>query len=129
MKVKFEKESKKYITLEEAPIARKIIADMKEDENTAADWAEYAISAAYNYRAYSTEILKASAKIAKNGRAWNVLNDHSETLDVWIEATAYVSGDEFIIIGAYLSDIWQITVDNAQESVSHMYVRRFKEIK
>ena len=129
MKVKFEKKDKKYITIAEAPLVHEIIADMKEDEYTAADWAEYAVAAAYNHRAYSIEILKASAKIAKNGRVWNVLNDHSETLDVWIEATAYVNGDGFIIIGSYLSDIWQINADNTQESISNMYIRKFTEDK
>lgn len=108
MKVRLDKEDKKYITLDEAPIVREIIADMKEDENTASDWAKYAIAAPYNHREYSVEILKASAKIAKNNRACNSLNKHSGDLDVWIEATAYVScadGYEFIMIGAYLSDI------------------------
>lgn len=132
MKVRLDKEDKKYITLDEAPLVREIITDMKEDENTAADWAKYAIAAPYNHREYSVKILKASAKIAKNNRVWNVLNEHSGDLDVWVEATAYVScvdGYEFIIIGAYLSDIWQITYDNALEIASHMYVRKFKEMK
>lgn len=129
MKVRLDKEEKKYITLDEAPLVREIITDMKEDESTPADYAGYAIAAAYDNRTYSIEVLKASAKIAKNARAWNVLNAHSKTLDVWIEATAYVNGDEFIMIGAYLSDIWQISVDNQQELASHMYIRRFKEDK
>lgn len=132
MKVRLEKESKKYITLAQAPIVREIIADMKEDEETAADWVKYAIAAPYNHMEYSVEVLKASAKIAKNNRAWNALNEHSEDLDVWIDATAYVScadGYEFIIIGAYLSDIWQITSDNALEIATHMYIRRFKEVE
>ena len=132
MKVTLLKEDKKYITLDQAPIVREIIADMKEDENTVADWAKYAISAPYNHREYSIEVLKASAKIAKNNRAWNALNEHSGDLDVWINATAYVScadGYEFIMIGAYLSDIWQLTYENAMEIASQMYIRRFKEVK
>lgn len=129
MKVTLLKEDKKLITLEEAPIVREIIAYMKEDESTPTDYVEYAINAAYDNRAYGVEILKASAKIAKNCRAYNAYSDHSETLDIWINATAYVNGDEFIMIGAYLSDIWQITSDNAQEIASHMYIRKFKEVK
>ena len=127
MKVKLEKEDKKYITLAQAPIVRDIISDMKEDENTAADWAKYAIAALYNHREYSVEVLKASAKIAKNNRVWNALNEHRGDFDVWIDATAYVScadGYEFIIIGAYLSDIWQITYENALEIASHMRIRK-----
>ena len=128
MKVKLTQECKKYITVAEMPIVREIIADMKEDSSTVEEYAEMAIQVAYDGIAYS-EILKASASIAKNCRVWNAYNNHSENLDVYIEATAYVNGDEFIIIGAYLTDIWQIGSDNRKEIASHMYIRRFKEIK
>ena len=50
------------------------------------------------------------------------------TVDIWIEATAYVNDNEFIIIGAYLSDIWQITGNNNLEISSNMYIRKFKEV-
>lgn len=128
MKIKLTQEYKKYITVAEMPTVREIIADMKEDSSTIEDYAEMAIQVAYDGIAYS-EILKASASIAKNCRIWNAYNNHSENLDVYIEATAYVNGDEFIIIGAYLSDIWQIDSDNRKEIASNMYIRRFKEIK
>lgn len=55
MKVRLDKEDKKCITLDEAPIVREIIVDMKEDENTASDWAKYAIAATYNHKAYKVE--------------------------------------------------------------------------
>jgi len=132
MKVKIEKESRKWITLEEVSIAREIITAMKEDESTIEDYAEMAINAAYDGKVWNIEVFKASAKIARNARAWNAYNDHSEKLDIWIEATAYIScynGYEFIMIGAYLSDIWQTSYDNYQEMASYMYIRRFKEVK
>lgn len=129
MKITLLKEDKKFITIAEAPLVREIINDMKEDESTPADYAECGIRAAYNFKAYNIEVLKASAKIAKNVRAWNVINDHSEKFDVWINATAYVNGNEFIIIGAYLSDIWGVTSENALEIASNMYIRRFKEVE
>ena len=129
MKVRLEKEDKKYITLEEAPVVRDIIAYTKEDTTTVEEYAEMAIRAAYNGKAYDIEVMKVSARIAKNARAWNAYNDHSETIDVWVDATAYVNDSEFIIIGAYLSDIWQITGRDDQEVVSYMYVRKFKEVK
>lgn len=128
MKATLLKEDKKFITLEEAPIVREIIADMKEDTSTVEEYAKMAIRVAYNGNAYGIEVLKASAKIAKNARAWNAYNDHSETIDIWIDATAYVNGNEFIMLGAYLSDIWQITGSTDQEAVSHMYIRKFKEV-
>lgn len=129
MKVRFEKEEKKYITLEEAPIAREIIASMKEDESTAEEYAEMAIRAAYDGNAWNIDTMRATAKIAKNSRAWNEFSENSGYLDIYIKATAHVNQDEFIMIGAYLSDIWKITGYNNKEIASHMYIRRFKEIK
>lgn len=129
MKVTLLKEDKKLITLADAQIVRQIIADMKEDENTAEDYADMAIRAAYNGNAYGIEVLKASAKIVTNSRAWNVFTENSGQLDIWINATAYVNGDEFIMIGAYLSDIWMITGYNHKEITEHMYIRKFKEAK
>ena len=72
MKVALLKEDKKHITLAEAPIVRQIIADMKENTNTAGEYAERAVRAACGGKAYSVEVLKASAKIARNRRAWNI---------------------------------------------------------
>lgn len=129
MKVTLLKEDKKYITLEQAPIVRQIISDMKEDENTPAEYADIAIRAAYDGNAYDIEVLKASAKISTNCRAMNCFTVNSSNLDVWIEATACVNDNEFIVVGAYLSDIWQITHNNRKEMASHMYIRKFKEVK
>ena len=133
MKVRLEKEDKKYITLAQAPLVREIIADMKEDEIKPEEYAEMAVRAAYsNTLVFNVEVLKATARIVKSSKAWNVMSDHSEDLDIWVEATAYVSlsdSYECIMIGTYLSDIWQITEDNKEEIASYMYIRRFKEVK
>ncbi len=128
MKVRLEKEDKKYFTLEEAPIIRKVIESIKEDESAPADYAEIAIKAAYKSDTYNIEILKASAKIAKNCRVSNAYTNDSADIDIWIEATAYINLNQYIMIGAYLSDIWQITGDNQAEIASHMYIRKFKEV-
>ncbi|KAI4438931.1 hypothetical protein FMM80_00670 [Schaedlerella arabinosiphila] len=129
MKVKLLKKDKQFITLAEVPIVRQIILDMKEDECTVGKYAEMAVRAAFNGNAFGIEVLKASASIARNGRVWNLYSDESGTLDIWIDATVCVNDNEFIIIGAYLSDIWQITGSFDQEIVSHMYIRRFKEVE
>lgn len=129
MKVRLTQEAKKYITVAEMPAVRRIIADMKEDTSTVEDYAEMAINAAYDGRAYNIGIFKATAEIAKNQRVYNAYGENSDSLDVWITAVAYVNCDEFIELGVYLSDIWQITCDNKREIASHMYVRRFKEVK
>lgn len=129
MKVTLLKEDKRLITMSDAPIVRQIIADMKEDTSTAEEYAEMAIRAAYNGNAYNIKVLKASAKISTNCDVLNAYTENSGYLDVWIKATAYINTDEFIIIGAYLSDIWKITGSTDQEVVSHMYIRKFKEVK
>lgn len=129
MKVKLLKEDKKLITLADAAVVRQIITNMKEDEFTPADYAEIAIRAAYNGIVSPIEVLKASAKISTNCRVMNALTENSGNLDIWIKATAYVNGNSYIMIGAYLSDIWQITCNNYKEIASHMYIRKFKEIE
>ncbi len=127
MKVTLTREAKKYITLAEAPVVREMIADLKDEEMSPADWAEIAINAVCNFGVCGIEVFKASAKISKNCRAENAYNDHSGNLDVWIEASAFVNDEEFIIIGAYLSDIWHISAVNREEISSNFYIRRFKE--
>ena len=128
MKVKLTQEFKKYITVAMMPTAREVIACMKEDDGTVEGYAEIAINAAYDGRAFGIEILKASAEIAGNRNVLNLYNDHSADLDIWIDVIAYVNCEEFIKLGAYLSDIWQIDNSNKKEIASHMYIKRFKEI-
>ena len=123
MKVTMSADSKRIITLEEAPIARAIIANLKEDESTAAEYIRYAINAACGH---CEEVYKATATIAKNCRAWNSIIENSADIDVWIDATARTS-DGFCIIGAYLTDIWSLSGDNAKEMANHMYTRIFTE--
>ena len=55
MKVTLLKEDKKLITMADAPIVRQIIADMKEDEFSPADYADIAIRVAYDGNAYGIE--------------------------------------------------------------------------
>ena len=132
MKVRLENETKKLITLADAPVVFQIIEDMKEDINTAEEYAEMAIMAIYNGSAYGMDIIKASASIALNNRAWNVFNENSGNIDIWIKATAYVNNDnnyEFIMTGVYFSDIYQIKNYSSEELASKMHIRRFKEVK
>lgn len=74
-------------------------------------------------------MFKATATIAKNCRASNAFTDNSHDFDVWIEATAQTR-DGFCIIGACLTDIWNLCGDNdAEIAKNHMYVRLFSEAK
>ncbi len=137
MKVSITKESKKQLTLAEAPIARKIIEYCKEDEMTTADWGEFAVNVAcagHNYGAHCKKVYEATARISKNCRAMNAYTDDSGDLDVWLEVAALTTHG-FYIVGAYLSDLWSVTGDNVwagikdnrAEIASRMFIRRFTE--
>ena len=132
MKVTLQKDYRQFYTLEDLDRAKMVIASEKEDESTIASWAVYAVNEVLNYLnngmggyAYADEkdILKATARTAKNCRAWNEYGEGSQNMDVWIEATAQTYNC-FIEIGAYLSDIWQT---GATPYADHVYYRVFEE--
>lgn len=115
MKVTFQKDYKKLLTIAEYENAKQIISDMKEDETTAADYAEYAVNAigsAYGIGGCE-KVLSCSAEIAGNYRANNNYNKDSGTLDIWITGIAKTWGG-FCEFGAYLTDIWSLTSDNSE---------------
>ena len=125
MKIKFGSEQKKYITVAELPIVKQIISDMKEDDGLM----EYAeIAARIASGGYVVKVYECSAEIAKNGRIYNAYGDDTENLDIWINAAALTS-EGFVMFGIYLTDVWNITGDNAEEIKSHMYIRKFQEVK
>lgn len=128
MRVTLEKEYKRYITLEEAPFVRRFIADMKQDEFPIADAARMAVEVACGWGSTCVKIYEAKATFAKNQRVYNWYGEETRDFDVWIEATAQATNG-FYIVGAYLSDIHSITGDNHEEVKSHMYVRKFTEVK
>ena len=103
-----------------------MIAEQREDEETTAGWAEYAVREALKDTGdYLDRVLEAKAEISGNCRVWNAYNSDSGKLDIWIDATARTEKG-FIIIGAYLSDIWQT---GATPYKQHMWIRYFPEQK
>lgn len=127
MKVKFTEEMKKVVTVAELPAAHKVIeAEKENDEWTAQEWAKMAAEIVCPRS--SVKVLEASAEIAKNCRVWDTYADGSADFDVWIMFTAF-AGDSFVMGGAYLSDLWAASSDNREETVRHMYIRRFKEVR
>lgn len=126
MKVTISNESKKIISLFEMPTVRQMIENLKEDEITAKEYAEMAARVAIG--GYTVKVFEASASIAKNCRAENNYTNDSGNLDVWIDFTALTS-EGFVIGGAYLTDIWNITGNNNEEIRSHMFIRKFTETK
>ena len=128
MKVNLAAETKKFITVAEMPAVKKVMRCANEDEYTATDWARVAARLVFDDNA--AMIIEARARIAKNHRVWDAFDAETRDIDVWIEFTAFSEyRSSFIIAGVYLSDLWQLTRDNADEIKSHMYIRRFKEVK
>jgi len=125
MKVTLEKDYKRIYTIEEYESAKRVIAWEKEnDEETAKGWAEYAVREALKDEIESlTEVIKAEARTAKNGRIWDAYGEGSGMMDVLIEFVAKTS-EGYMDGCAYLSDIWQTGADDYRE---HMYIRRFVE--
>lgn len=133
MKVTLEKEYKQYYTLADLERAKEVIRLEKEDESTAASWAVYAVNevlsylncsrSAYYAYADESDILKATARTAKNNRVWDAHGNGTQNMDVWIEAKAFTHNC-FIEVGAYLSDIWKT---GGETYVNHIFYRVFEE--
>lgn len=124
MKVKaFTKEDKKYVTAYDVEKSREIIRDMKEDESTPA---EYLKTAAKSLECvYHAEIINAAARVSCNRRVWDAYSVGSGDLDIYIEGLAKVEyfdgsryGSAYVEIGAYLSDIWQLTGCNEDDATT-----------
>lgn len=119
MKVTITTESKKILTIDELPVAKEIVKAMKEDDMSVAEYAAIAVRA---FGDGCEKVYEANAEIAKNARIWNAYSDDSQKLDIWITATAK-TWNGFIEIGAYLTDIWNISGENHQ--TEHMYADKF----
>ena len=124
MRVKLEDRYKEFYTVNDLESARALIRAAKEDEASAAEWAEYAVrEALHDMRDSMREVIKASAHTAKNSRVYNAYGDDSGYMDIWINAIAETDFG-FIKVGAYLSDLWQAGNTHFKE---HMYIRYYTE--
>lgn len=126
MKVRISDESKKIITIEQMPAARKVIEAMKDDDWTVKDYAAMAARIASGCN--GVRVIEASAAVFGNHRVWDAIAEGTEWFDVWVEFIAF-TGDSFITGGAYITDLWRSSVDNLDDIRSHMYIRKFVEAK
>lgn len=128
MKVNLTAEMKKFITVAEMPAVKKVMQYEKEnDEWTVQEWAKMAARLVFDDN--GAKVIEATARIAKNQRVWDAFDEETRDIDVWIEFSAFSEyRSSFIIAGVYLTDLWQLTKDNADEIKSHMYIRRFEEV-
>lgn len=129
MKATITADMKKIITIADMPAVNKVIYAVKEDSNTAKEYAEQAARIASGNN--NVKVLEADAKITYNIRVWDGIADGSGHWDVWFDFTAIIDGgfDGIIMGGAYLTDIWQATGENNEELREHMYIRKFIESK
>ena len=125
MKIKITKEAKQWMTLAEAPEARKIIEDYKEYKPEDAKWFAEAAARVASDSNGTWEILKMDFEIAGNSRANGY---YSGRLDIWMECYAFNSYEGFYAIGAYVSDLEQLDANNREEIKSHMWIRTYKKI-
>lgn len=129
MKVTLPKDYRKRFTLEQVDIARRIIRDMKDDMSTPAEYIEYAVRdyfKATNMADCTDAVLTASAIVEPNRRSWNEYGEDTQEMDIWVEATVRTFGG-FLVIGAYLTDIWCISSEDSR--ADHYHTRYFKEVK
>ncbi len=125
MKVQITKESKKHLTVAEMPAARKIIADFKDDYQTAADVAKDAAALVFGPLG-NIKIYEATAEIAHNDRVFNYYDDDSGHLDIWVQFTAFNDCYSFLIGGIYISDLWSVNDENREEIIDRMYAKEYK---
>lgn len=128
MKVNLTAEMKKFITVAEMPAVKKVMQYEKEnDEWIVQEWAKMAARLVFDDN--GAKVIEATARIAKNQRVWDAFDEETRDIDVWIEFTAFSEyRSSFIIAGVYLTDLWQLTKNNADEIKSLMYIRRFEEV-
>lgn len=133
MKVRMDRNYRKQYTLEQVDQAKAVIQWEKEnDETTIEQWVAMAAREALKDTAgvnaadwMSGWILKADATTARNGRAWNQYGEGTGDMDVWIDAVVR-TGEGFLEVGAYLSDIWQTGGTDYRQ---HMYIKRYAPVE
>ena len=89
-----------------------------------------ALSLASDSWASADGVYEVSVEYAKNGRlAWDHHGDGTGIMDLWVKVKGFVGYSGFYMVEFYLSDIWSLGGDNRDEVKSHMYIRKFVEIK
>ena len=126
MKLHIDQDNKRVITLYDLPAVDILRAGFTEQK----DFKQELEMLTALVADHSMEVLKSSHTISKNCRTWDYYGEGSETLDIWLECTAFDRWtNTFYMLGAYLSDIWQIgPADRKAEILSHVYVRKFTEV-
>lgn len=121
---------KKFVTLEEAPIVKEMIKQLRADEVEEAIPTYTDIIMGCVQQGGDWQIFGITAEICKNGRIpYNYYTDNSKDFDVWVKLDAFDNYYGFYQIGICLSDIYAVTANNAAEIRERMYIRHFAEVK
>lgn len=132
IKIRLTENSKKIISLEEAPAVNRMLEALHENEDDQAICDPFYLSIAMSCiteYGYNWEYYDIKAEIAKNCRVWNYWTEESKDFDVWISFKAFDEYGGFYVVNCYLSDIYSVTSENKTETRKHMYIRAYKEQK
>lgn len=122
MKVKLTAELKKNASAQELPLINNVIKAMENNNTTTKEYAEMAARIACG--CVNIKVLKSSAKVAYNWLERDALAVDTGMFDVWVDYVAF-NGYEFIVGGAYVSDLQGCTSDNRATVLHRMCVRRY----
>lgn len=131
MKVKIESSYKNLYTIAEYNQAKRVIADLKEDALTVAQYARMACIEMARTNGYSLfEVITADAQTALNSRTYDRYFDGSGHIDVIISGLAKFNAPGRQIYAefeAYLSEIWNIDgrTEVLENSIFTEYERRY----
>ena len=122
MKVRLEEDYRRVYTLEELAQAKEVIKAMREDTTKPEEYGAMAIRSILNMMGNNDcmmKVLTAEAKTAKNSNGeYDRMGTNTGKIDVWITAYAETV-DGFIRIGAYLTDIWEETMNGANTYIKY----------
>ena len=122
-KITLPKNYKETFTINDVEQMKKVIDHYNKDDPEAVKYAIESLESLFKGKAITNE-----AEAALNSRIYNAHETNSGNVDIWITATIYSDFEsKFYIVGAYITDIWNITGDNNDEIKSYMYIREFKE--
>lgn len=134
MIVEMTKEAERIITISEMPYVEQMKESLlAESGDDYTDLFEYAMMAARLVSGVNTvKVLDATASFCKNCHVYDRYCEGSGQLDVWVEFTAIATNglDGIYIVGANLTDIWDITgqPEYDGELRKRMYIRQFREV-
>lgn len=126
-KISFPEEYKRSFTISDLEACKKLEKSIRNDDGKIDLSWEAAMAAIIGSDSHvsDSQILAEHVQFSKNHRIYEHYCEGSGTMDVWIEVKAFDSCYGFYDIGAYLSDIWQHSYENVEDTKRHMYIKHY----